>query len=412
MNFFTRIFFCSLFLIANTSFGQDFAINFSKGSSILYYDVDSKADLSNRLSISLKSKKSILELGYFGGSYSDQRILLNDYEIYENYISNTNNLFFSYGNEFANFGNFKFYLGLEVGAGQFSNFTNLENKLGLSYLDYNFDEWWLSEVGFYSDNDYETSLSELNIDGLKKYETNFFFLGPSFECAFGLVDRLEISFKSVYRKNSTDLLDNVNTNNIRNISAKSSSDNQFDFFVGIKFQLNSKKEDRSDSLMVQIESVIKDSVEADVEDVSIVRSEQAQTNQAIISKEQYILDYFDFEADQSQTDSDFEIIDIDSNLVDNNSKSIIIEDFYVEQDSLESQSNQINSSGTYFLVVGVFSEINNLKKMAKSLEISPENFFVKNNLNYLYIFNTEFLEEARQLRSSFSVDCWIYSDDK
>lgn len=196
MNFFTRIFFCSLFLIANTSFGQDFAINFSKGSSILYYDVDSKADLSNRLSISLKSKKSILELGYFGGSYSDQRILLNDYEIYENYISNTNNLFFSYGNEFANFGNFKFYLGLEVGAGQFSNFTNLENKLGLSYLDYNFDEWWLSEVGFYSDNDYETSLSELNIDGLKKYETNFFFLGPSFECAFGLVDRSNKLFKA------------------------------------------------------------------------------------------------------------------------------------------------------------------------------------------------------------------------
>ena len=62
----------------------------------------------------------------------------------------------------------------------------------------------------------------------------------------------------------------------------------------------------------------------------------------------------------------------------------------------------------YFMIVGVFSEKSNLNTFAKSLNIEPSNYFVENNLHYLYALYTNELSEAKQLRNSLSIDCWIY----
>ena len=130
-----------------------------------------------------------------------------------------------------------------------SNFeitTNLENNQGLSYSDFSFDD--LNSLGYFSENNYESSLSNMNLDGFEEQLT--FGFGPAIGCSYEIIDNFEISLKTIYRKNMTDLLDNININNTRDITANTQDDNQLDFFLGITFNLSSNKTIDNDSLVV------------------------------------------------------------------------------------------------------------------------------------------------------------------
>ena len=92
-------------------------------------------------------------------------------------------------------------------------------------------------------------MSQLNIDQLEDYNLNYFSFGPTIECSYQLVDNFEIFVKSHYRKNTNDLLDNVNIYNQRDIPSSNETDNQIDLMFGIKFQFNNKQAISNDSLV-------------------------------------------------------------------------------------------------------------------------------------------------------------------
>ena len=150
----------------------------------------------------------------------------------------------------------KFSLGFNFCVSNFEINTNLENNQGLSYSDFSFDD--LNSLGYFSENNYESSLSNMNLDGFEEYPTYFFGFGPAIGCSYEIIDNFEISVKTIYRKNMTDLLDNININNTRDITANTQDDNQLDFFLGITFNLSSNKTIDNDSLVDYIYSITED----------------------------------------------------------------------------------------------------------------------------------------------------------
>ena len=118
-----------------------------------------------------------------------------------------------------------------------------------------------------------------------------------------------------------------------------------------------------------------------------------------LSREEYILNYFDIPSEEDQTSNQNELAD-DNWEEENKNNQIVEED--TENAVIENEANQ-----SYYLIVGVFSQLSNLNRMADSLQINRSSFFSKNNLYYLYIFKTELENEARQLRDSLEVESWI-----
>ena len=98
-------------------------------------------------------------------------------------------------------------------------------------------------------------MSDANIDQLDDYKLNFFNLGPYVEMSYKIVENFEVCAKTIYRKNTSDLLDNISVNNIRNVSSSSKSDNQIDLLLGIKFKINKSKGIDNDSLVSLIDSI-------------------------------------------------------------------------------------------------------------------------------------------------------------
>jgi len=383
--------------------GQDVKLNYSKGSSQLFFDLESKSKLSDRVSLSYSLKNSVFELGYLHSSFSYDKPVVDQSQLLENYQSTIDNLFVAYSNKVTTYKTYSFYVGLEFGYSQFNNYTNLVNNRGLNYSDYSFSEW--GALGYYAESNFETSLSDFNIDQLEDYQTNYFSFGPSLECSFKLVDRIEVSIKSVYRKNTTDLIDNVDVYNQRGISAKTNSDDHLDLFVGLKFNFNSNKTFSTFSAEM-IDSIVKD---VDLQEDVVVQA-QAQAvpdnSEAIITQEEYILSYFDLdslEASSKEYMTQVSQPDITVSQADVVSQNEPEQEFIVE----ESIVDQSNNEETYFVIVGVFSNMDNLKKMSESKGLNSQDSFLKNDLYYLYILKTNSIDEARQLRTSTDIDCWI-----
>jgi hypothetical protein len=85
-----------------------------------------------------------------------------------------------------------------------------------------------------------------------------------------------------------------------------------------------------------------------------------------------------------------------------------IEDEIISYDDSAPNTLTEASSQSYYVIVGVFSEKENLKTLAASLDIDSSNYFIQNQLHYLYALSTKELSEARQLRDSLSIESWIY----
>lgn len=397
-------------VVSFKGYTQDFKVNYSKGNSILFFDLESKTKLSTSLGLSLHNSKGAFGLNYINYDFSYAKKINSIEELALNYNNKIHTLNLSYDFDLGQIEKVKFALGFNVSISNFEISTNLENAQGLNYADYSFED--LNSLGYFSENNYESSLSDLNLDGFEKYPTNFFSFGPAIGCSYEIVDNFEISAKTIYRKNMTDLLDNIKINNTRAITANSQDDNQFDFFLGITFNLSANKTIDSDSLVDYIYSITEENYNSSKE--IILDNEQDTTqlvieieeNTTLISKNEYILNLLDFNTnieDKEQNEKVETIVENDT-LTFEEIPTVI--DEVIEDTAL--QISVENKSEKFYVIVGVFSEKSNLKKFANSLNIESSNYFIENNLHYLYVLDTNELSEARQLRNSLSIECWIY----
>lgn len=484
-----RIIFLSFILaISTSSYAQDISVKYSKGSSILNFDVESRALLSSDFGLTYSKNKYAFEVGFARQELLSDAPINEANDIYLDYKSKLESNYLSFYHDIGSIDNFRFSAGLTAGITNFEIYTNLENNSGQNYLDYDFETW--GDLGFPIENNYETNLSELNIDELNDYPLSYFYFGPLLECKVELVENFDLTFKSIYKKNLTDLLDNVDVNNLRDVQATNQTDNQMDFLVGVTFNLTKSSKTVSDSLVEVLDSLNVDatiaSEELNTEAVISENTPSLESSEKILSREEYILKFFessntefvnedidvpayenevfekgDFENEYPYVTSDFVekvISEEDSFTKQKNEETYSDEEFYFEEpvdevyeetvseeiieetdyseetffenpvieDSIEENNTQeafyddtsidqedvVSSEEEYYLIVGVFAIHSNLKSYAETLEIDPENTFMKNNLNYLYIFKTNNLIEARLVRDSLEVENWIYYSNK
>ena len=393
-----------LIVISCKSYSQEININYFKGNSLLFFDVNSKSNLSTSFGLSLQNKKNTFGLNYTAFDfYFDETIKSID-ELPLNFKSNINSFNLSYEYELGYIERIKFCLGINLGVSEFQIHTNLENLQGLNYENYSFEE--LNSLGYYSEENFETSLSNLNLDKLNEYPSHFFSFGPSVSCSYELIENLDITFKSIFRRNSIDLLDNINSNNIRDIEFNSENDNQIDFFIGFKFNLtgakNTVQENYKDSLKNKYSSDEILEIENE-ETIKIDKAFQTEENTEITSRNEYILNLLFNDIDSGKVD---DLVD------DIFNDEIIVEDEIMQGESVvyEDVDNDLslNKSEKFYVIVGVFSIKNNAEKLAQSLEIDINNLFFENELYYVFALETNELTEARQLRSDLDINSWIY----
>ncbi|MBL6595089.1 MAG: hypothetical protein ISP58_08425, partial [Flavobacteriales bacterium] len=292
-----RIVSLGLFLaISSMSFAQNISVKYSKGSSILNFDVETRPLLASDFGLIYSKNKNAFEVGFVRQVLLSDAPINNASDIYLNFESKLASNYLSFYRHIGVIDNLKFNLGLTAGLTNYEIYTNLENNLGQQYQDYDFESW--QELGYSSENNFETNLSELNVDELNDYPLSYFYFGPLLECEVELVENFDLTIKSIYKKNLTDLLDNVNVNNLRDIPATNQTDNQIDLYVGVRFNLSKNRKSDNDSLAEVI-----DSLKTDIENTlvetknNVLETEQIipqnNSSEKILSREEYILQFFD-----------------------------------------------------------------------------------------------------------------------
>ena len=291
-----RIVFFGLFLaLSSYSFAQNISVKYSKGSSILNFDVQTRSLLASDIGLIYSKNKNAFEVGFIRQELVSDASINNASDIFLNFESKLESNYLSFYRHIGVIDNFKFNLGITAGLTNYEIYTNLENNLGQQYQDYDFETW--EQLGYSSENDFETNLSELNVDGLNDYPLSYFYFGPLLECEVELVENFDLTIKSIYRKNLTDLLDNVNINNLRDIPATNQTDNQLDLFVGVRFNLSKNRNSVNDSLVKVIDSlntedVINSSIETGNNNTVIEEIIPQNDSGKILSREEYILQFF------------------------------------------------------------------------------------------------------------------------
>jgi len=405
-----------IFFISNTIDAQEVTINLSKGASKLFFDLESNSKLSTSVGLSLHQNKHAIGVNYNHYFFKYNQSITSSDQLFLNYQNNINSLNFNYQYYIGNIDQLRFDVGFIVGISFFDISGNLFNNQGLSYQNYSYDQW--DDLGYFTENNFETSLSELNLDQINNYPHYFFSFGPSASCSFTIIENLDLNVKTIYRKNSIDLLDNVNSKNSRSIPFETNDDNQIDLFVGLTFNLSPKKQIDSDSLMSIIEEITEDNFSQNTinnNKLKVVQSKEATSEKELITKDEYILNFFKVFSDTIQEDLKIDFNNIsDTNLILSSHDKIVMENDNFEEpiDTLKSIEvlNKDLTINTYYLIVGVFSQSSNLKTLANSLDISSENTFIKDGLYYLYLNKSNELNEIRQLRDNLDVECWIYSE--
>jgi hypothetical protein len=302
-----RIVFFGLFLaISSSGFTQNISVKYSKGSSILNFDVETRSMLASDIGLIYSKNKNAFEVGFIRQELVSDASINNASDIFLNFESKLESNYLSFYRHIGVIDNFKFNLGLTAGLTNYEIYTNLENNLGQQYQDYDFETW--EELGYSSENDFETNLSELNVDGLNDYPLSYFYFGPLLECEVELVENFDLTIKSIYKKNLTDLLDNVNVNNLRDIPATNQTDNQLDLFVGVRFNLSKNRNSVNDSLVEVIDSlktedVINTSIEAGNNSTITEQTIPQNNAEKILSREEYILQFF--ESSDTEDESSF-----------------------------------------------------------------------------------------------------------
>ena len=425
------------------AFSQSVILNYAKGKSEAMFDLPAKSSLFDVYEIAYQKNKHTFGVNYSASNFEYDKAITSEEQLLENFSTDINTFGIRYNYWLGSFEKLTFDIGLTLSFSEFSSSTNLTNRFNQNYDEGNFEQW--EELGYFSDTDFETSFSSINPDKIENYPDSYFSFGPTLTSSYEIVKNVSVFVTSIYRKNLTDLLDNTSVNNQRDISANSNDDNQFDFLVGISFNLSKAKKMDNDSLMNYIESITNDDVdsqqnedqnetskvdnsssnteiisreeyilgyfdtEEEVANEDVEETIGTETTNAInsvfdsdsLSREEYILNYFDIPSEEETTTNDDELADNSWESEEENNDSQIVED---DTDSSEIERE---TSQSYYLIVGVFSQRSNLNRMADSLQINRNNFISKNNLFYLYLFETQEESEARQLRDSLEVESWI-----
>ena len=381
------IFIFPLLFFTNISFSQvSTEFSYSLGNSVLLYDLESSSKLSHRIGLSISKSRLLLEGGYqkMNHQFNGDLNILDD--INKNYQSEVDLLFVSFKRKSTLVVDKLFIkIGLDFGVGFHNNYGNLKNRAGISYSDLFIDSF--DSPIYSSDRDFETDLESYNIDNLEDYNTTFYHFGPSVSLSYKVADNLSLYLTSIYRKNSTDLLDNVNSKNIRGIETNVHNDDHLDFFVGLSFHLNhNKKEEKN--IQEKIEELV-------FQDTLMPKEQQDNVENITFNKEEYILNFFDVEENDEVIEDSFD------------------EDIYIEEpiEEVEKSIDQLTlnsqKQAAYYLVVGVFQDVYNAQQMAFQLNIEPENIIFRNELHYLYAMTSLELKEVRQLRENINFDSWI-----
>ena len=382
------IFIFPLLFFTNISFSQvSTEFSYSLGNSVLLYDLESSSKLSHRIGLSISKSRLLLEGGYqkMNHQFNGDLNILDD--INKNYQSEVDLLFVSFKRKSTLVVDKLFIkIGLDFGVGFHNNYGNLKNRAGISYSDLFIDSF--DSPIYSSDRDFETDLESYNIDNLEDYNTTFYHLGPSVSLSYKVADNLSLYLTSIYRKNSTDLLDNVNSKNIRGIETNVNNDDHLDFFVGLSFHLNHNKKQEK-NIQEKIEELV-------FQDTLMPKEQQVNVENITFNKEEYILNFFDVEDNDEVIEDSFD------------------EDIYIEEpieEEVEKSIDQLTlnsqKQAAYYLVVGVFQDVNNAQQMAFQLNIEPDNIIFRNELHYLYAMTSLELKEVRQLRENINYDSWI-----
>lgn len=381
------IFIFPLLFFTNISFSQvSTEFSYSLGNSVLLYDLESSSKLSHRIGLSISKSRLLLEGGYqkMNHQFNGDLNILDD--INKNYQSEVDLLFVSFKRKSTLVVDKLFIkIGLDFGVGFHNNYGNLKNRAGISYSDLFIDSF--DSPIYSSDRDFETDLESYNIDNLEDYNTTFYHFGPSVSLSYKVADNLSLYLTSIYRKNSTDLLDNVNSKNIRGIETNVHNDDHLDFFVGLSFHLNHNKKQEK-NIQEKIEELV-------FQDTLMPKEQQVNVENITFNKEEYILNFFDVEENDEVIEDSFD------------------EDIYIEEpiEEVEKSIDQLTlnsqKQAEYYLVVGVFQDVYNAQQMAFQLNIEPENIIFRNELHYLYAMTSLELKEVRQLRENINFDSWI-----
>lgn len=381
------IFIFPLLFFTNISFSQvSTEFSYSLGNSVLLYDLESSSKLSHRIGLSISKSRLLLEGGYqkMNHQFNGDLNILDD--INKNYQSEVDLLFVSFKRKSTLVVDKLFIkIGLDFGVGFHNNYGNLKNRAGISYSDLFIDSF--DSPIYSSDRDFETDLESYNIDNLEDYNTTFYHFGPSVSLSYKVADNLSLYLTSIYRKNSTDLLDNVNSKNIRGIETNVNNDDHLDFFVGLSFHLNHNKKQEK-NIQEKIEELV-------FQDTLMPKEQQVNVENITFNKEEYILNFFDVEENDEVIEDSFD------------------EDIYIEEpiEEVEKSIDQLTlnsqKQAEYYLVVGVFQDVYNAQQMAFQLNIEPENIIFRNELHYLYAMTSLELKEVRQLRENINFDSWI-----
>ena len=381
------IFIFPLLFFTNISFSQvSTEFSYSLGNSVLLYDLESSSKLSHRIGLSISKNRLLLEGGYQKMNHQFNGDLNNLDDINKNYQSEVDLLFVSFKRKSTLVVDKLFIkIGLDFGVGFHNNYGNLKNRAGISYSDLFIDSF--DSPIYSSDRDFETDLESYNIDNLEDYNTTFYHFGPSVSLSYKIADNLSLNLTSIYRKNSTDLLDNVNSKNIRGIETNVHNDDHLDFFLGLSFHLNhNKKEEKN--IQEKIEELV-------FQDTLMPKEQQDNVENITFNKEEYILNFFDVEENDEVIEDSFD------------------EDIYIEEpiEEVEKSIDQLTlnsqKQAAYYLVVGVFQDVYNAQQMAFQLNIEPDNIIFRNELHYLYVMTSLELKEVRQLRENINFDSWI-----
>ena len=214
----------------------------------------------------------------------------------------------------------------------------------------------------------------------------------------------------------SDLLDNINSDNKRNISTNSYSDNQIDVIFGVKFYLSKQqseqKEEQKDLIFSDIESANISSTQNEIGDRELTNNDSIKiinkSDNKIVDKKEYILNFFKTENETNQTDTLIPNERLEKNEINNDFE---FETSIYDQDEILNAEQKIittdQNDTTYFVIIGVFSEISNLFEYAKSNQISNQNYIAKNDLFYLYALKTTKVERAKIFRDKLKIESWI-----
>lgn len=383
------IFIFPLLFFTYVSFSQiSTEFRYSLGNSVLLYDLESSSKLSHRVGLSISKNRLLLEGGYQKMNHQFNGELNNLNDVNKNFQSELDLLYVSFKRKSTLVADKLFIkLGLDFGVGFHNNYGNLENRAGIFYSDLFIDSF--DSPIYNSDGDFETDLERYNIDQLDDYNTTFYHFGPSVSLSYKVADNLSLNLTSIYRKNTTDLLDNVNSKNIRGIETNVHNDDHLDFFVGLSFHLNYKKKEEK-NIHEKIEEIV-------FQDTITPIKQQDNVENITVNKEEYILNFFD--------------IDDNDEVIENS----YVEEQYIEEEpsdknvevSIDQLSVNTQKQAGYYLVVGVFQDVKNAQQMALELNIDSNNTIFRNELHYLYVITSLELKEVRQLRENINFDSWI-----